>query len=108
MSTVHSIDELRTISSAGEQAFQARYAPLEEKGWSPQLRHRFGYFSPDDYYELLMDRLVTEGCEWADIGCATSATCDVMLMIDPPPASAMCRPTACPHRYWPFRLTPST
>jgi hypothetical protein len=38
-------------------------------GWGPRMRLRFGYFTPDDYYEALISKLVTTGCEWADLGC---------------------------------------
>jgi hypothetical protein len=33
------------------------------------MRLSFGYFTPDDHYEVLVARLVTSGCHWADIGC---------------------------------------
>ncbi len=66
-------ERLQELLSLDEDAlratFEDKFAPVHEKGWSPQLRQRFGYFSPDDYYETLMNRLVTPGCDWADIGC---------------------------------------
>ena len=49
--------------------FKAKYYRFGEPGWGPKLRLRFKYFSPDDYYEALVERLVTAGCDWADIGC---------------------------------------
>ena len=33
-----------------------------------RLRKRFGYFGPDAWYEAVIDQLVTEGCEWVDVG----------------------------------------
>lgn len=38
-------------------------------GWAPAMRARFGYFTPDDVYESLVDKLVTPGCRWLDVGC---------------------------------------
>jgi len=37
-------------------------------GWRVRMRHRFGYFSPDQWYEAVVDRLVTPGCRWIDVG----------------------------------------
>jgi SAM-dependent methyltransferase len=49
--------------------YKVKYYQEGEPGWSPRMRLSFGYFTPDDYYEALAARLVTAGCEWADIGC---------------------------------------
>jgi 2-polyprenyl-3-methyl-5-hydroxy-6-metoxy-1,4-benzoquinol methylase len=38
-------------------------------GWGPPMRLRHGYFTPDDQYETLVEKLITPGCEWADVGC---------------------------------------
>ncbi len=32
------------------------------------MRQRFGYYSPDQWYEAVVDRLVTPGCRWIDVG----------------------------------------
>jgi SAM-dependent methyltransferase len=37
-------------------------------GWGPRIRSRFGHFTPDDYYEATVSRLVTSGCAWLDVG----------------------------------------
>jgi len=37
-------------------------------GWGPRIRLRFEYFSPDDYYEAIVSRLVVSGCDWLDVG----------------------------------------
>src|SRR5437773_1977660 len=37
-------------------------------GWGPRTRSCFGYFTPDDYYEATVSRLVTSGCAWLDVG----------------------------------------
>lgn len=41
-------------------------APL---GWSPLMRQRFGYFTPDEWYEATLLRLVENGTTWLDVGC---------------------------------------
>lgn len=46
--------------------FQSKY---DGKGWGPALRISHDYFSPDDFYEATVDKLVTVGCKWADVGC---------------------------------------
>ncbi|MBI5086334.1 MAG: methyltransferase domain-containing protein [Acidobacteria bacterium] len=51
---------------------KARSGPWEELGWAPRLRARFGYSSPEDYYEALVDSLVGEQTEWIDIGGGSS------------------------------------
>lgn len=56
-------------TAALERVFRLKYGDLAAAGWSPRLRHRFGYFSPDDFYEALVDSLVTEGSSWVDVGC---------------------------------------
>lgn len=52
-----------------EHTFADKYMRQDGLGWGPQLRRRFAYFTPDDYYEALVDKLVRPGCRWADIGC---------------------------------------
>jgi len=37
-------------------------------GWGPRTRSRFGYFTPDDYYEATVSESVTAGCAWLDVG----------------------------------------
>jgi 2-polyprenyl-3-methyl-5-hydroxy-6-metoxy-1,4-benzoquinol methylase len=36
--------------------------------WSPRLRRRFGYFTPDDVYETVVAARVKEGVSWLDVG----------------------------------------
>ena len=33
------------------------------------MRLRFNYFTPDDYYEAAVAKLVTSDCNWLDVGC---------------------------------------
>ena len=46
-----------------------KYGAPEQAGWGPRMRLRFGYFNPDDHYEAMVDRLVTPGSSWLDVGC---------------------------------------
>lgn len=77
-------------------AFQAKYYRNGQPGWSPVLRQRFGYFTPDDYYETLVSQLVRPGSTWADVGCGRdifpqnpvlaaeiAARCSYVFGIDP-------------------------
>lgn len=51
-----------------ENVFQLRFGDPSATGWCPALMHRFGYFTPDDYYEALVSKLVREGQPWLDVG----------------------------------------
>lgn len=51
------------------QFYRAKYLRSGPPGWGPPLRLRFNYFSPDDYYEATISKLVVPGCAWADVGC---------------------------------------
>ena len=57
-----SLDELK-------QLFIAKYGDPDSTGPGPAQRYRFNYYNPDEYYEALLDRLVTPGCSWLDVGC---------------------------------------
>ena len=46
-----------------------KYGDLALGGWSPRLRERFGYETPDDCYELKVEAYVTPGTDWLDVGC---------------------------------------
>jgi hypothetical protein len=52
-----------------EAVFVLKHGEPSTTGWSPRLRHRLGYFTPDDVYEATVASLVEEGCSWADLGC---------------------------------------
>jgi SAM-dependent methyltransferase len=48
--------------------FRQKYGEPERAGPSPRRRHQFGYSTPDDHYEALVNRLVTPGSRWLDVG----------------------------------------
>lgn len=51
-----------------EQLFRLKYGDPEKTGWCPALFYRFGHFTPDEYYEALVAKLVQEGQPWLDVG----------------------------------------
>jgi SAM-dependent methyltransferase len=52
-----------------EAVFSQKYGmDPSAMGWGPRFRFRFGYFTPDDYYEATVSRLITLGCTWLDVG----------------------------------------
>ena len=55
-------DELMAI-------YDVKYFRFGEPGWGPRMRLSFGHFTPDDYYEALVARLIKPGALWADVGC---------------------------------------
>lgn len=66
---VSSID-LRVTEAELREIFRMRHeAGRATMGWGPSLRSRFGYFTPDEHYEALVAKLVTQGCAWLDVGC---------------------------------------
>ncbi len=48
--------------------FRLKHGDPETTGWSPALRHEFGYFTPDDVYEATVAGLVEPGGRWIDVG----------------------------------------
>jgi 2-polyprenyl-3-methyl-5-hydroxy-6-metoxy-1,4-benzoquinol methylase len=46
-----------------------KYGDLGTGGWGPRLRSRFGYYTPDDWYEAVLDGLVARETEWLEVGC---------------------------------------
>ena len=51
------------------EIFRMKYGEPGSTGWGPAMRLRFDYFTPDDVYEGAVERLVTDGCAWLDVGC---------------------------------------
>ncbi|HWG41263.1 MAG TPA: class I SAM-dependent methyltransferase [Gemmataceae bacterium] len=79
-----------------QELFLLKYSRPNGMGWGPRLRRRFNYYTPDDYYEAMVSKLVQAGCAWADLGCGreifpdnrTSAQiladrCDILVGVDP-------------------------
>ena len=54
-------DDLQSI-------FRLKNGPPEQVNWGPRLRLQFRYYEPDDHYEALITKLVTEHTTWLDIG----------------------------------------
>ncbi|MBX9700551.1 MAG: class I SAM-dependent methyltransferase [Acetobacteraceae bacterium] len=58
-----------TFEAAREEAFRMRVAEAGATGWSPRMRRRFDYFTPDESYEGVMMTLVGPDTAWLDVGC---------------------------------------
>lgn len=88
---------LTITTSEVQEVFQGKYGlDLRAMSWGPRIRSRFGYFTPDDYYETAVSKLVTPGCAWLDVGCgrnvfpgnrllaqALSRRCGLLVGVDP-------------------------
>ena len=48
--------------------FLTKYGAPETTGWSPRQRLRFGYYQPSDHYEAIVEKFVTSGTRWVDVG----------------------------------------
>ena len=81
-----------------ESVFENKYTGKSESAWGPNNRKSFGYFTPDDYYEAIIDKQAGSGYSWADIGCgrdifpsnprlarAIASRCAAVVGIDPDP-----------------------
>ncbi len=84
-----------------KELFSLKYGKSGQLGWSPRIRQKFGYFNPDDWYEALLNKLITKPTEWLDVGsgrflfpsndrlgkelssrchCLTGVDCDITLL----------------------------
>jgi SAM-dependent methyltransferase len=52
-----------------EGIFRMKYGSATHTGWDPRMRRRFGHFTPNDYYEAVVAKLVTPASKWLDVGC---------------------------------------
>jgi hypothetical protein len=43
--------------------------PRDQMGWSPRMRERFGYCTPDEVYEAAVSFFVRADTIWLDVGC---------------------------------------
>lgn len=64
---------METISAPNHpelvETFRQKYGEDKDLGWSPALRRKFDYFNPDDVYEALLRKVVTDQTRWLDVGC---------------------------------------
>jgi SAM-dependent methyltransferase len=66
------VNELLALSPSRPELlaiFERKYRRSAVMGWGPRMRLAFDYFTPDDQYEAVVAKLVTQGTWWADIGC---------------------------------------
>ncbi len=60
---------IKVTTSELRDVFRDKYGrDLQAMQWGPRTRARFGHFTPDDYYEAVVSRLITTGCAWLDVG----------------------------------------
>lgn len=50
------------------EIFVEKYGHPEKTGWSPRQRYKFGYYQAADFYEAIIDKLVSEKTSWIDVG----------------------------------------
>lgn len=81
-----------------EAVCRLKYGAIGDYGWGPRMRREFGYYTPDDWYEALVAKLVTPKTRWLDVGCGRhlfpsndqlaarlSETCEELVGLDPDP-----------------------
>lgn len=52
-----------------QEVFRLKYGDPRTTGWGPRMRLQFGYYTPDEFYEALVESLVEAGGTWLDVGC---------------------------------------
>jgi SAM-dependent methyltransferase len=57
------------LADARREVFRIKTEGSHPLGWSPKIRQRFGYFTPDEWYEAAILRLIDTDTEWLDVGC---------------------------------------
>lgn len=55
-----------------QRHFACLYGDVWKHGWRVRLMHRFGYITAEAQYEATVDRLVSDGDSWLDVGGGTS------------------------------------
>jgi 2-polyprenyl-3-methyl-5-hydroxy-6-metoxy-1,4-benzoquinol methylase len=91
-------DPIANFTEAQNEILRLRTSRTKKLGWSPRLRQRFGYFTPDECYEAMMLQLIDSGTDWIDVGCGhdlfpsnqplaelLSARCRFLVGVDPSP-----------------------
>jgi 2-polyprenyl-3-methyl-5-hydroxy-6-metoxy-1,4-benzoquinol methylase len=86
----------KSFANAQREIYRLRTSRNKTPGWSPRLRQRFGYFTPDECYEAMMLQLINSGADWIDVGCGhdlfpfnqplaelLSARCRLLVGVDP-------------------------
>ena len=53
----------------GPAIMRDKIGNLSQAGWAPKQRLRFGHLTPADWYEALLDAIVTSETVWLDVGC---------------------------------------
>jgi SAM-dependent methyltransferase len=62
--------DIRTsLSRELEEVVRVKLGSFTGIGWSPRLRQDYQYFTPDEWYEAVLLRLVDERTDWLDVGC---------------------------------------
>ncbi len=87
-----------SFADAQREIFRLRTSRNDSLGWSPRLRQKFGYFTPDECYEAMMLQLINRGADWIDVGCGhdlfpfnqplaelLSGRCRLLIGVDPSP-----------------------
>ena len=80
------------------QLFALKYGDPRDTGWGPRWRLRFRHYTPDDWYEAVVDKLVTPSTRWLEVGCGRNLfpsnaglaqrlaeRCDLLVGVDPDP-----------------------
>ena len=51
-----------------DAVFRRHFGDPLQNGWRVRMRHKFGYFLPEEWYQAVVDQMVTDKCRWIDVG----------------------------------------
>jgi hypothetical protein len=57
------------LIEACKEIFRLKIPASGLLGWSPRLRAKFGYYTPDEWYEATLFCLIDGKTDWMDVGC---------------------------------------
>jgi 2-polyprenyl-3-methyl-5-hydroxy-6-metoxy-1,4-benzoquinol methylase len=85
-----------SLAEARREVFRLKIESASASGWSPRIRQGFDYFTPDEWYEAILLRLINTHTDWLDVGCGRelfpsnkilgdilSSRCRLLVGVDP-------------------------
>ena len=95
---VAALERISPVPEELDRVVNLKHGPLEQTGWGPQMRNRFGYYLPGEWYEGVVGNLVSPKTRWLDVGCGRflfpnnprlsselSSRCTLLRGVDPDP-----------------------
>lgn len=62
------MDVVLPSEEAVGELFRRHYGDPHNHGFRVRVRKRFGYFTPEQWYQAVVDQFVSDGAKWIDVG----------------------------------------